>query len=93
MSRSSLKAKSSPDLDMFKIVHLVSKFLLSQENKGQFRLEISKDPVLIKIHDYRHYGWPNEKNISACCKPFYPLRDSIYVEAGIIFVEDKLIVP
>ncbi|KAG5888938.1 hypothetical protein JTB14_012197 [Gonioctena quinquepunctata] len=79
LSRSSLQIKNSPDPDMFEMVHLVS----SQEKKDQFRLETSKDSTLLRIHDYYYSGWPKEQRIPADCKPYYSLKDSIYVEAAI----------
>ncbi|KAG5863613.1 hypothetical protein JTB14_033746 [Gonioctena quinquepunctata] len=94
LSRSSLQIQNSSDPDMFEMIHLVSKYLpMSQEKKDQFRLETNKDSTLLRINDYYYSGWPKEQRIPADCKPYYGLKDSIYVEAGIIFVEDKIIVP
>lgn len=47
----------------------------------------------MKIYDYYYTGWPKQSHIPADCKIYYPLKDTMYVEAGIIFTEDKIIVP
>lgn len=94
LSRSSLQLKTHPDPDMFQMVHLVSKHLpMSQNKKDEFRLKTSEDSTLSKIHEFYYNGWPKAQQIPSDCKPYYPLKDSIYVEAGLIFVEDKIIVP
>lgn len=94
LSRSNLQIKGPFDHEMCEMVHSISKHLpMSQEKKDQFRLETSKEPVLTKIFDYYYNGWPKEKYISADCKFYYPLRESLYVEAGIIFIDDKIVVP
>nr|CAH7767552.1 unnamed protein product [Callosobruchus chinensis] len=66
---------------------------MSQSKKDQFRLETSKDKTLMKIHEFYYNGWPEQSKVSANCKSFYPLRNSIYVEAGIVIVDEKVVVP
>lgn len=93
LSRSSLKTEYH-DPEMSEMIHYITKYIpISKEKKDQFRQESSKDPTLMEIHDYYYNGWPKENKISADCKPYYPLKESIYVEAGIIFIDDKIIVP
>lgn len=93
LSRSSLK-ESSFDPEMLDMIHYVSKHLpMSDERKNELRIESNKDEVLSKISEYYYNGWPKEKIVPPTVKPFYKLKDSIYVEAGIVFVDDKIILP
>lgn len=94
LSRSSLKGDNRPDPDMFEMVHSVTKHLpMSDLKKDQFRLETSKDQTLSTIFDFYYNGWPKSSVLPQNVKPYLPLKNSIYVEAGIILVEDKIIVP
>ena len=86
LSRSSLQNQKSVDPEMFEMVHSVSKHLpMRQKRKDQFRFETSKDPVLMKIYGYYYNGWPKIDKVSAECNIFYPLKESLYVEAGILY--------
>lgn len=93
LSRASLKSTSF-DSEMCEMVHYISKHLpISEEKKTEFRKETAKDKTLGKIAEFYFKGWPKECSISKDCKPFYNLRNDIYVETGLLFVDDKLIVP
>lgn len=93
LSRSDVN-KSESDPEMFDMVHYISKHLpLSEERKNELRSETFKDDTLIQISRYYYEGWPKVQKIPTSCKPFYKFKESIYVEAGIIFVDDKIIVP
>lgn len=94
LSRSSLKSTGEVDLEMFEMVHLVTKYLpVSKQRRNEFRSETTKDKTLMKIYDYYYKGWPKASAIPVECRPYYSLKDSIYVEAGIIFLDNKIIVP
>lgn len=93
LSRSTLKY-TEYDPEMTETVHLVSKHLpMSEQKKIEFRKETANDKVLNEILKYYHNGWPKERNISPNCKPFYNIRDNIYFEVGIGFLNNKIIVP
>lgn len=93
LSRASLKHETY-DQEMFEMVDSVSKHLpMTDEKKGKFREETANDKVLKLIFDYYYNGWPKIDNISADCKPYYNLKNDIYVEAGLIFIHDKIVVP
>ncbi|KAB0793598.1 hypothetical protein PPYR_13218 [Photinus pyralis] len=93
LSRSSLRVKVH-DPEMLEMVHSVSKRMpMSIERQSELRSSTSKDETLSKIIDYYFYGWPKESSLTDDCKPYYKLKDSIFVEAGMVFFYDKLIVP
>ncbi|XP_044760853.1 uncharacterized protein K02A2.6-like [Coccinella septempunctata] len=93
LSRSTLKIETS-DPEMLEMVHSVSKHLpMSIEKQTELRLATSNDSTLRKMFDYYFNGWSKKKHIPDECKPFYKMKDAIYVEAGIVFYEDKIIVP
>ncbi|XP_072380686.1 uncharacterized protein [Diabrotica undecimpunctata] len=93
LSRASLKVQEN-DPEMIEMVHSVSKHLpMSIEKRSELREFTSKDEILSKFFDYYFNGWPKENMLPANCKPYYKLKDNIFVEAGIVFLEDKIIVP
>ncbi|XP_050510413.1 uncharacterized protein LOC126887113 [Diabrotica virgifera virgifera] len=93
LSRASLKVKTL-DLEMLEMVHTVSIHLpMSDERKLNFRRETANDKILKKISDFYYNGWPRINSISPLCKPYYVLKNDLYVEAGLIFMGDKIVVP
>ncbi|XP_050504417.1 uncharacterized protein K02A2.6-like [Diabrotica virgifera virgifera] len=93
LSRSSLNIETH-DPEMFEMVHSVSKHLpMSQEKQSELRLATSQDEALAVIFDFYYNGWPKEKNVPQVCKKYYGIRDSLYFEAGIAFIDDKIIIP
>lgn len=92
LSRASLKSDSIDD--MFDMVHLASKYLpISEARKAELRNETAKDETLSKVHDYYYNGWPRENKIPKNLIRYSKLRNDLYIESGIIFIEDKVIVP
>jgi hypothetical protein len=93
LSRNSLKC-TEKDPQMLEMVHSVSVHLpMSEERKAQFKLETSHDSTLSELCKYYHEGWPAEKNMPKNGHPYYKLRDKIYVESGLVFLDNKIVVP
>lgn len=91
LSRNSLNV-TEYDSEMLNMVHSVSRYLpLSPEKKISLRQATSNDPVLTKIINYYYHGWP--KTVTKDCQRFEKLKDSIYIQDGLLFFEDKIIVP
>lgn len=94
LSRSSLKSTGKIDNEMFEMVHSVSKHIpMSNEKRDEFRIETCKDKTLMKLYDYYYNGWPKTSSIPPDCLPYVQSKNSIYIESGIIFLNDKVIVP
>lgn len=93
LSRNSLKVTES-DPQMLEMVHSVSSYLpMSDERRKQFRLETNRDKTLVEISKYYYNGWPEENKIIKDCLPFYKLKNEIYLESGLVFLGNKIIVP
>lgn len=93
LSRASLKSNSL-DTEMFDMVHLISKHLpISEKKKSELRNETAKDESLKKIYDFYYNEWPEENKIPEDLLPYAKLKNDLYIESGIIFVEDKIVVP
>lgn len=94
LSRSSLKSTGEVDAEMLQMVHSITRHLpMSSERVAALRTATSKDDTLMKISEFYYNGWPAAHKVPTECKPFYALMNSIYIEAGIAFVDDKIIVP
>lgn len=91
LSRNSLKETEHDD-DMMRMVHSVSRHLpMSIERKSIFRNNTCNDPILSKLIKFYHHGWP--KVFDKQLKPYYNLRNILYLQDGLLFVGDKIIVP
>lgn len=93
LSRCSIKT-TEKDYEMLDMVHSVSLHLpMSSERKSEFRSETSKDKVLSEIIKYYYQGWPEENKLLKECKPYFKFKEDIYVESGLVFYTNKIIVP
>jgi hypothetical protein len=80
------------DLDVSDVVHSVN---VSDEIKTKFQAETASDDVLGKIINLLlSNGWPKCKsNVDDSFKYFYNLRDKIHVFDGLLFLDDRIVVP
>lgn len=91
LSRNSLSVIEQ-DTEMLQMVHTVSKYLpMSPEMKNQFKNATSNDKICEKLSNYYLNGWP--RNISKDCLVYSKFKDSIYMQDGLLFVEDRILVP
>uniref|UniRef100_A0A8D8QR86 RNA-directed DNA polymerase n=1 Tax=Cacopsylla melanoneura TaxID=428564 RepID=A0A8D8QR86_9HEMI len=58
------------------------------------KYQTNTDEVMAKLIDFYTNGWPgNTNNLSGEIAHFVPMRSSISVQDGLVFYEEKLIVP
>ena len=76
---------------MKQMIHTLS---ISDEKLKLYQLETNKDSELKLLVDYYNKGWPTDKTkVPDSVKCYYKLRGEIYVSQGLVFYEDRLIVP
>ena len=76
---------------MKEMVHTLS---ISDEKLNLYQSETSKDSELKILIDYYNKGWPSDKSkVPDYVKCYYKMRSEIYVSQGLVFYEDRLIVP
>lgn len=95
LSRSFIKENVQDDDELDEIVHLIEKHLLiSPEKRLQFEAETKKDRVLQTIIDYYKQGWPkSSKKVAEPVRAYWPHQGSISLENGLLFLDERLIVP
>lgn len=95
LSRAALTTEDADDLDMTKAIHAVSKYFpISPEKRAKFQVETDRDPVLRRVKEYHQQGWPrSKKQVDAPCRYYYNLTSNITEDEGLLFMNDKLIVP
>ena len=60
----------------------------------EFKKETAKDETLQLVAHKVMQGWPDSgKKIASALKPYWPLRDDISVEDGLILFGSRVIVP
>ena len=76
---------------MKQMVHTVS---ISDEKLMVYQNETSNDSVMKLLIDYYQKGWPSDKTkVPDDVKNYYKLRNDIYVSQGLVFYQDRLVVP
>ncbi|GFX52844.1 uncharacterized protein K02A2.6 [Trichonephila clavipes] len=83
------------DPEMLNIVHTISKHLpMSEKRRVQFKKETELDPELQTVVKYIKEGWPKSyKNVDNSIKTYYKIKNNIYIQEGLLFSNEKLIVP
>lgn len=95
LSRNYIKNNVIDDVFRKDVVHTVTEntYSMSEERFKQFQYEKAKDIVLGKILRYYQNGLPTKNKLSGELEHLYTLKDSLSVENGIIYTEDKMIIP
>ena len=97
LSRASVKdvATSSPILNENMRVHSVTATIPATLDRLQsFREATTADQLLMKLKMYTQNGWPSHKGTTPNdLQSYWPIRDEIHEENGIIFAGDRMIVP
>ncbi|KAK9703185.1 Integrase zinc binding domain [Popillia japonica] len=77
------------------IVHSVSKSLnILDEKKREFKEATLVEPILKKLKHYYYYGWPSDKKaVDDNVKFYFKLQEQIIVEDGLVFLNNRSIVP
>ena len=74
-----------------KVHHLIR---ITPAKMEEFKEETAKDETLQLLSRQVIQGWPDSgKKIVPALKPYWPLRDDISVEDGLIFLGSRVIVP
>ncbi|GFT56856.1 retrovirus-related Pol polyprotein from transposon opus [Nephila pilipes] len=83
------------DPEMLNIVHTVSKHLpMSEKRQEQFKKETELDPELKIVVKYIKEGWPKSyKSVDNSVKTYYKIKNNLYIQEGLLFSNEKLIVP
>ena len=75
-------------------VHSVRNLPISDVRIAEFREETSKDLILQMVQKYVNQGWPDSKNaVPLEVRPFWCVRDELYVSEGLVLRREKLVVP
>ncbi|KAE8738777.1 hypothetical protein FOCC_FOCC015737 [Frankliniella occidentalis] len=82
---------------MVEVVHEVTSNLsISPEVMAELRAETGKDKglQLVLVIQYYQRGWPRDKaKISQEAMPYSKLKDNLFVEDGLVILEDEVVVP
>lgn len=95
LSRAYIKDDVTDDPEMLNVIHVITKSLpLSERRVSQFVRETQKDSEMTKAIEYCKKGWPGSRsNMSFDLKQYYKVRENLYVNEGLFFFNNKLVVP
>lgn len=76
------------------VVHSVKNLPISDVRLEEFKKVSNNDVAMQMLHKYTMSGWPNEKHSTPdVVKPYWTVRDEIYVSEGLVLRDTRLIVP
>lgn len=92
LSRSYLKTEmNNEEEDFNEVIHSLN---ISDYRKEQLKFETENDKVLAKLKTILKNKWPTSINkIDTNLKKFYEVRNDLFLEEDIIFLNDKIVVP
>ncbi|KAK3909798.1 hypothetical protein KUF71_019807 [Frankliniella fusca] len=95
LSRNFIETPVEDDPEMVEVVHeVVSNLSISPGMMSQLKAETEKDAGLMAVTKYYQRGWPlSKKNIVPDSMPYWNLRNDLFVEDGLVILEDKVVVP
>ncbi|XP_072152554.1 uncharacterized protein [Bemisia tabaci] len=95
LSRQYLQDVAEDDPEEMEYVHSVL-----TEEKGslsdleELKRETENDPTLQILKEYLLNGWPNNKSVwPDNVKPFWKIKEFLYLEDGVIFNDERIVVP
>lgn len=88
LSRLPLVAAAEPEMEE-EVVSLVSSCM----TKDQVQVATAKDSTLQLVTKYLEKGWPAKRMLTQELMPFFQLREELSMVEGIVFREDKVVVP
>lgn len=92
LSRYSIKLKEN-DEDR-ELNDSVLSINVSDNRKIEFQKETENDPILKAVKNYCLNGWPmNKAKCADEAKFFFKMRNEIYIDDDILFLNDRIIVP
>ena len=95
LSRAPLQDCTPDEKDVEAQIHMLFEGLpVSDEKLEMFKKEKINDTILQKLKDFTINGWPdNKSNVPSELRPYYSLRSEITVVNGLLFKNDRIIVP
>lgn len=94
LSRSYLKDKVEDDPEMMEVIHSLKYFPLSKNRMNQFKTATQEDDDLKVVYEYCKEGWPDKlKYESSNLKTYFKIKNDLYVECGLVMLNDKIVVP
>ncbi|XP_037046531.1 uncharacterized protein LOC119081601 [Bradysia coprophila] len=67
---------------------------MGDKRETQFRLATENDEVLKRVSGYCLKGWPSDRTkVPECARDYYRIRNDICLQDGILFFEDRIVVP
>jgi hypothetical protein len=96
LSRSFLpKTKEVPIPDMYiNGIHLIGHMPIAPEMYAKFQKETAEDEELQQLQDVIFEGWPELKSdLAHSLRPYWTFRDEISVIDGLMYKENKIVVP
>lgn len=91
LSRAFLENTELDDLSLNQIVHSLS---ISDEKIESIKSETRNDPVLLSLIELNSNGWPRTKDkLKQNVKLYWKHQHEIYAEDGIVFLNERIIVP
>jgi hypothetical protein len=95
LSRAYLTESTQTNSEFDFVVHTVSKYLsVTPERRTQFQQETARDECLQLVKQFIQVGWPEAKEkVDEKCRHYFDLRCELSEHDGLLFLEDKVIVP
>ncbi|KAE8738186.1 hypothetical protein FOCC_FOCC016340 [Frankliniella occidentalis] len=95
LSRQCIETPVQDDPEMVKIVHEVTKYVpISDAIKQDIMTETEKDIGLKAVKNYYKQGWPNSRETALPeARPYWQLRNDLFVENGMVILEDRIVIP
>lgn len=82
------------DPEMLYVVHSLSNTIsITGERKAEFEDSIQKDECLKNVCMYLENSWPAKSSLGAAEKQFYKLKSELIISNGLLFFNNKLVVP
>ncbi|KAK3924093.1 hypothetical protein KUF71_002423 [Frankliniella fusca] len=95
LSRNFIEDPVEDDPEMVEVVHEVTSNLsLPAGMMDELKIMTDRDVGLKSVMGYYQNGWPSsEDKLTPETRPYWKLQNDIFVEDGLVILEDKIIVP
>ena len=95
LSRAPLQDCTLDEKDVEAQIHMLFEGLpVSDDKLEMFKKETINDTILQKLKEFTINGWSdNKSNVPSELRPYYSLRSEITVANGLLFKNDRIIVP
>lgn len=94
LSRNYIREEVLEDKTYAEVVHCATELSMSKNRIREYTEETKKDQVLQKLKHYFYNKWPsNRRALDNDVKTYWQLRDAITVRDGLVFINDRILVP